>query len=173
MAKTIEQLLAESEIRDVHATYCRAADRMDFDLYKTCFHEDAKLDFSFFSGSVEEFLVMARTSLGGFMLTTHFTGNSLVQVEGDSAACEFYTCATHRIAADDKGPDRDYVASVRYVDRMERRGGKWRIAHRQCLLDWARTDPVPDYCEGAKTGGALRDGSDPSSDVLRFRLGQG
>ena len=162
MAKTIDDVLAEAEIRDVQMRYCRAADRMDFELYRTCFHEDAVLDFSFFEGDVEAFIGMARESLSRFTATTHMTGNQFIQVDGQSAWCEFYTLATHRIAADDNGPERDYVASVRYIDRMERRGGEWRIARRQCVLDWARSDPVPDYCDGAKTGGLRRDRSDPS-----------
>jgi len=163
MGKSIEQVVAESEIREVHARYCRSADRMDFDLYRTCFHPDAVLKFSFFTGSVDEFIQMAKESLARYALTTHFAGNSLIKVDGDSAACEFYTLATHRIAADDNGPERDYAASVRYIDRMERRDGEWRIARRQCMLDWARTDPVPDYCEGPKSGNdARRDLRDPS-----------
>jgi hypothetical protein len=103
---------------------------------------------------------MAKQSLASFALTTHFTGNHLIEVDGDTACTEFYTRATHRLVADDKGPERDYVASVRYIDRMECRDGEWRIARRQCVLDWARTDPVPEHCEGPKTGTARRDRSD-------------
>lgn len=162
MSRTTDDLLAEAEIRDVQLRYCRAADRKDFELYRTCFHEDAVLDFSFFTGSVDEFMDMAQESLARFTATTHFTGNQLIEVDGDSAWCEFYTRATHRMAADENGPERDYVAAVRYIDRMERRGGKWRIARRRCILDWARSDPVPDYCDGPKTGDARRDRNDPS-----------
>lgn len=162
MPKTIEQVLAEAEIRDVQLRYCRAADRKDFELYRTCFHGDAVLEFSFFSGSVDEFMAMAMESLARFSATTHFTGNQLIEVSGDTAWCEFYTLATHRIDADENGSERDYVASVRYIDRMERRGGEWRIARRRCVLDWARTDPVPEQCEGPKRGEARRDRTDPS-----------
>jgi hypothetical protein len=160
--KTVEDLLAEAAIKDVHMRYCRAADRTDFELFRTCFHADAVLVFSFFSGSVDDFIAMAKQGLAGYVLTTHFTGNHLIAVDGDTARAEFYTMATHRIAADDKGPERDYVASVRYIDRHERRDGDWRIARRRCVLDWARTDPVPEYCDGAKTGEARRDRGDPS-----------
>lgn len=162
MARTVEQLIAQAEIRDVQARYCRAADRCDFALFRSCFHEDAVLAFSFWSGGVDAFISMARTMLSGFVATTHFTGNALVAVDGDAADCEFYTLATHRIAADDKGPERDYVCSVRYIDRMEKRDGEWRILRRQCVLDWARSDPVPAFCDGDRTGDGRRDRSDPS-----------
>ena len=37
MKNTIDELLAEAAIRDVQMRYCRAVDRMDFDLLRTCF----------------------------------------------------------------------------------------------------------------------------------------
>ncbi len=166
MAKTIEDVVAESEICEVHARYCRAADRVDMKLFRACFHDDAVLEFSFWTGNPDEFIAMAEGMLAGFAATTHFIGNRLVKVDGERAACEFYTLATHRIAADENGPERDYATSVRYVDTMERRDGEWRIARRLCLLDWARTDPVPEFCDGDKTGEARRDRSDPSYAVL-------
>lgn len=162
MQKTMQELLAESAIRDIQMRYCRAADRMDFDLFRTCFHDNAVLEFSFFTGGVDEFIGMAEQMLNNFVITTHFTGNTLIEVKGDSAWCEFYTLATHRIAADDKGPDRDFITSVRYIDRMECREEDWRIKRRLCVLDWARTDPVPEACEGDKSGAGRRDRNDPS-----------
>lgn len=147
--KKLETLLAESTIKDVHMRYCRAADRTDFELFRTCFHAYAVLVFSFFSGGVDEFIGMATQGLGDYELTTHFTGNHLITADGDTARAELYSLATHRMSADDKEPERDYVASVRYIDRLECREGDWRIARRQCVLDRARTDPVPEYCEGS------------------------
>jgi len=164
--KTIEDLLAQSEILDVQMRYCRAADRVDFDLFRTCFHPDAQLVFSFFSGGVDEFIAMAAGSLSGFVATTHATTNHLVTVDGDRATPEFCALATHRIAANERGPERDYITAIRYLDRMERRDGEWRISRRQCILDWARTDPVPEYCEGAKTGEGRRDREDPSYQIF-------
>lgn len=142
--------------------YCRAADRSDFELLRSCFHEDAVIEFSFFSGTVGEFIGRAEQMLAGFVVTTHFTGNQLIEIEGDKAWCEFYTLATHRIAADEKGPERDYVCAVRYVDHMECRGADWRLVRRLCILDWARTDPVPEICDGDKTGDGKRNRTDPS-----------
>lgn len=162
MQKTMQELLAESAIRDIHIRYCRAADRMDFDLFRTCFHDDAVLEFSFFTGSVDEFIVMAEQMLKNFAITTHFAGNALIEVKNDQAWCEFYALATHRIAADEKGPDRDFITSVRYIDHMGCREGDWRIERRLCVLDWARTDPLTKGFEGDRSSAARRDRSDPS-----------
>jgi hypothetical protein len=160
--KTLEELLAEAAIRDVQIRYCRAVDRMDFDLLRSCFHPDASADYGFFKGGVDAFVEMAVKELAAFTGTVHFTGNQLVEVDGDRAWAEHYTTATHRCPADENGPLRDYVAIVRYVDRMERRDGDWRIARRILILDSSRTDPVPDLGPGARSKGARRDRSDPS-----------
>ena len=52
------------------------------------------------------------------------------------------------------------IASVRYVDRMERRGGEWLIARRVMVLDWHRIEPVSGVDVSA--AGGRRDRSDPS-----------
>ncbi len=172
MPGTIDTLLAESAIRKVQMRYCRAADRVDFDLLRSCFHPVAVVQFSFFEGSVDEFIVLAERMLKDFTITTHFTGNGLIEVGDNSAWCEFYTLATHRIAADEKGPERDYATSVRYLDHMQCRDGEWRIMRRRCVLDWARTDPVPQHCEGDRTGDGTRDRRDPSYQLAEQLFGR-
>ena len=161
MAKTIEALLAESEIKDVHLRFCRANDRRDQELMRSCFHADAEIELHE-TLNVEAFLALGRAVLGRYTVTWHKASNQLVEVDGDAAWAEHYTTSTHRIAADETGPERDFVAFGRYVDRMERRNGEWRIARRKMILDFIRTDPVPPSPPGFGTGGGARDRSDPS-----------
>jgi hypothetical protein len=162
MNKTIDEVLAEAAIRDVQMLYCRAVDRMDFELLRNCFHADAVADYGFFVGGVDEFIAMAKASLDTFTRTTHFTGNQLIEVHGDGAWAEHYAVATHRCPADEKGPVRDFVTIVRYVDRMERREGDWRIAKRVLILDSWRTDPVGEAGYAPKAQLGQRDRSDAS-----------
>lgn len=142
MAMTPEQFLAEAEIKNLQIRYCRSVDRADFELLRACFHPDATTDYGYFGGSLDEFVAAAEQQLGTFLITTHNTGNQLVEVDGDAAWAEHYTVASHRLAADASGPVRDLVTAVRYIDRAERRGGEWRIAKRTLVLDWVRMDPV-------------------------------
>ncbi len=162
MRKTIEEVLAEAAIKDVQIRYCRANDRMDFELMRTCFHADATVDFGFMSGGLEDFINMAKTALPGYTHTTHFTGNQLVQVNGDSAWAEHTAIAIHRCATDADGPERDFSTIVRYIDRMECRDGDWRIARRVLILDAYRTDPVPDLGPSPAVQAGKRDLSDAS-----------
>ena len=156
MRKTIEEMLAEAAIKDIQMRYCRACDRADFELLRSCFHPDATTSYGYFGGSVDDFVVSARQQLPHFLLTTHNTGNQNVEVTGDSAWAEHYTVATHRLAADEQGPLRDFATSLRYIDR------DWRIAHRALILDWTRTDPVGDGPPDPDVPRAMRDRSDLS-----------
>ena len=162
MKKTMDELLSEAAIRNIQICYCRAIDRMDFDLLRTCFHSDATADYGFFTGGVDEFIAMAKDGLRSYVSTTHFTGNQLVEVNGDSAWAEHYTVATHRCPADENGPLRDFVTIVRYVDRLERREGNWRIAKRVLILDSCRTDPVLELGPLPEVQPGKRDRSDRS-----------
>lgn len=162
MNKTIDALLAEASIRDIQIRYCRGVDRMDFELLRTCFHPEATMDYGFFACGVDEFIALAEASLKAYLGTTHFTGNQLVEVSGDSAWAEHYTVATHRCPPEEAIPLHDLVTAVRYIDRMECRDGDWRIARRVLILDWWRKDPVPDFGPGPEVQPGRRDRSDAS-----------
>lgn len=167
MTKTIDDLLAEAEIKDVHLRFCRANDRRDEELMRGCFHPDAEIELHEIL-NVEAFLALGRAVLGRYTVTWHNTSNQLVEVDDDAAWAEHYTISLHRIAADEAGPERDFVAYGRYIDRMERRNGEWRIARRKMLLDFTRTDPVAPSSPGFGTQSGTRDRSDPSY-ALRLR----
>jgi hypothetical protein len=171
MASTVEELIAEAEVRAIHLRYCRAADRLDLHLFRSCFHENAQFDLPVYKGGVEGFIAMAWETLRGFEATRYFTGNQLVEVMGERAWAEHYTVATHRIKASQDGPMRDDVANVRYIDQLEFRDA-WRIVRRTLLLDMSRTDAVPDLLPAPREPDGRGDRTDLSY-VLRDSLAAG
>ncbi|MDE8653300.1 nuclear transport factor 2 family protein [Novosphingobium album (ex Liu et al. 2023)] len=167
MPKTIDEVIAEAEIRDVHLRFCRANDRRDEELMRGCFHPGAVIELHE-PMDVDAFIALGRVILSKYTVTWHNTGNQLVEVDGDAAWAEHYTISSHRIAADDSGPERDFVAYGRYIDRMERREGAWRIARRKMLVDFTRTDALLPDDQGLGSWGGTRDRGDPSY-ALRLR----
>jgi len=161
MTKTIDELIAESEIKDVHLRFCRANDRRDEELTRSCFHPDAVIELHE-PLSVDELVALGKQMLGAYTVTWHITPNQLVEVDGNVAWAEHYTISSHRMPADADGPERDFIAYGRYIDRMERRGGEWRIAKRKMVLDYTRMDPVGNSAAAFGTPGGTRDRSDPS-----------
>jgi hypothetical protein len=142
MAMTIQRMLDKAEIRDVHLRYCRGVDRMDWDLVRSCYHLEATDDHGAYKGGIDGFIAWVSSGLPRFESTTHFTGNQLVEVDGDSAWAEHYARVYHRRGATFEAPAADLIVNVRYVDRMERRDGEWRIASRVLIADSDRLDPV-------------------------------
>lgn len=143
LARTMGTILAERAIRNVGLRYCRGIDRQDFDLVRSCYHADAIDDHGDFRGGVEAFITYCQGALVRFESTMHFIGNAMVELTGPSSAvCETYVMAMHRVPASRTKPTRDFVVGLRYCDQFECRNGEWRIAHRVCLFDWTRTDPV-------------------------------
>ena len=146
MDEALQRLLDEAAIKKVHIRYCRAVDRRDWELLRSCYHPDAIDDHGAFEGGyvggIDGFIDYCIQGTPYFLSTSHFTGNQLVEVDGDRAWAEHYARAYHRIAGKDGAPDRDETANVRYVDKLERRNGEWRFLHRLVIVDTDRSDPV-------------------------------
>jgi SnoaL-like domain len=138
----LAKVIDNKEIRDVVYRFCRAIDRRDFELMRTCFHADATDDHGS-QGSVDDLIAALRVELPIYERTMHFVGNVLVEPLGDQARAESYVVAYRRRAATVGDPARDVVNGVRFVDDFERRRGEWRIVHRVVAFEWTRVDDVP------------------------------
>jgi hypothetical protein len=125
---------------------------MDFDLVRSCYHPDGVDRHGAFEGDVESFIKWAADLLPQFESTMHFTGNQYVQVHGDVASAEHYARAFHRTRPDGDKPATDYVVSIRYIDKLERRNGEWRILDRTLAFETERTDPAEWTTEPPKFG---------------------
>jgi ketosteroid isomerase-like protein len=166
MEEALQRLLDEAAIKKVHIRYCRAIDRMDWELLRSCYHPDAVDDHGEYVGGIDGFVEYCKAGTPNFVGTTHFTGNQLVEVEGDSAWAEHHAVAYHRVAANAEGPERDLISIGRYVDRYERRGGEWRLSHRKVVVDYDRVDAVLGHWVPAIQLLGKRDRTDPSYEHL-------
>lgn len=138
----VAALLDREEIKEVIYRWCRGVDRLDWDLVRSCYHDGAVEDHGVFNGSAEEFIAFGREFIVRWPHTMHAVMNVLVDFEADDAAvAESYGVGFHR-GPDDSGAEADVVVGFRYVDRFERRGGAWKIAHRRMVFEWTRQDPV-------------------------------
>ncbi len=145
-------LLARAAIADVIARYCHVIDRRQWHAMDQCFHDDATYRYASIAGGWREFVAVARAIIDPLRISHHQTGNMLIRVDGDRAGAETYFTAYHRIAAGaaadgvfpGTGQDYDVIMAGRYIDRFERRGGDWRIAHRTGVTDWRRDSPASD-----------------------------
>jgi ketosteroid isomerase-like protein len=139
----VRALLDKLEIYELLARYARGIDRRDWDLVRSCYHEDAIDDHGAYHGDVDGFIAWVAERHARIEQSMHFLGNVLIELDGDVAFSETYlTTFAHETSA---GAPTQYAHSgCRYVDRLERRdNGPWRIAERHVVLEFSHVSDEP------------------------------
>lgn len=153
----VQKVIDESKIRYLLDCYPRALDRQDHALLASLFHDDAIDDHGVYNGSAAGFVDFMRKG-SKEVHWTHHNGTQIVEIDGDVAQCETYTIALCRMGpAGSEGYDKQIFLRVRYLDRVEKRAGAWKIAHRRVvyspchIMDAAVPFPLTPDClvEGA------------------------
>ena len=161
--------LDRMEIQDQLFIYARGLDRLDEDMVASVYHEvDGKDDYHGQPLGGREFAkTMCKFLRENFASTSHIISNPVIDVRGDIAYSESRYTAWQRFEREEG--QFDFIVSGRYVDRFERRDGKWKIAYRYRLSDWNRVDPVLETRQppiGRKTLRGQRSREDPFFTVF-------
>lgn len=141
LAAAVRRLADREAIRDCVARYCRGVDRFDRALVLSAFHADALDEHGKFVGDPQEFVDWAIDQHRQAHLShAHYMLNHLAEVDGDAAHAETYFLF---VSMNRQGKTLT-MGGGRYIDRFERRAGRWAIAARVTLRDWAMMDERPD-----------------------------
>ncbi|WP_317932289.1 nuclear transport factor 2 family protein [Halioxenophilus sp. WMMB6] len=133
----LQALLDREKIRDCIARLARGEDRRCDERIKRCFWPSATTDYGIFAGDLPAYLEWVVPGSPAVVLTQHILGQTLIQLESDEeAAAETHVMAYHRVNTGSE--ERDLVLGGRYLDRLEKRRGEWRIIERTMLYDWSQ-----------------------------------
>lgn len=144
--KRLSSLEAREQIRDVLYQYCRAADRRDIELFKSCYHPDATDNHGFYIGTGWGFADYVFPVLNQLDLCVHSLSNSIIKIDGERAFVETQWSVIHRLRRWLK--ITDLCHNGRYIDIFERREGQWKILHRLAVLDaerWINTADLQNF----------------------------
>jgi hypothetical protein len=165
----IQALIDRQNIADCLTRFSRGMDRFDRDIYLSAFHDDAVIAAGPFVGNAADCWDWAiPMHRDGQVLTHHSVLNNSVDIVGDTAHSEtYYQFVARNHPWEEGGGETVMLAGGRYIDRLERRSGEWRIALRTNIIEWSCIQPamplpfgdVPDI---AANGVSARDRSDPS-----------
>ena len=170
MHQAIEVLLDKEAIRDCLARFCHGFDRGDPEIVKSAYWPDATEDHA---GSYEGPVYPWVDEIVEFLRARHATwktfGINLIRIAGEGADVESYLFAVSNLP-NVAGDDRLVLTGARYLDRMQKRSGEWRILRRVAVVDWfLDLDPV-DYAKGMlgspKTFGTFYP-DDPASQFFK------
>lgn len=144
-AELVQEMRDRQDIYDCMMRYCRGIDRLDRKLLLSAYHPDAADDHGIFVGTAEGFADYAfALHIGHQVRTQHLIANHFCEIDGDVAHTESY----YVFRSLNKQPPLYTTASGRYLDRLERRDGKWAIADRICLVDIRNEHWAPTGIEG-------------------------
>lgn len=137
----VQRLLDKQDIAEILYRRARAGDRSDAELAHSCYHEGATERHGMFDGLAAEFIdVVSFTKpkpgspIKGMM---HVITNILTDfADNDHAFTESYHVAWCQMT-----DGTDATIGGRYLDKFERRDGRWGIVHRDVIFDWSRVEP--------------------------------
>lgn len=160
----LQELYDKLKIREVVMAYSRGVDRMDREVLMSVYHPDAIDDHGFFVGNREQFWDWVSHYHGNAHVThQHAITSHNCELVGDVAHAESYWL----FAAMDAQDGTLTLGGGRYIDRMEKRDGEWRIAARKCVSEWggvpAPSKVPPQFMAMLRESGIVaRDRSDSS-----------
>lgn len=156
LERQVRELRDREEIKHVLYNYMDCADRYDFDrMVEMCFHDDAVFIRQHGSDPVPvraffDWSKSPQSPVSGFIQTMHYLTNVMIKLNGDEALTQSLIMVQHLISKDapdmpyfpNLGKDYGLLGGARYLDRFERRGGRWAISRRELQMEWdARVDP--------------------------------
>ncbi|OLT38390.1 hypothetical protein BJF79_27075 [Actinomadura sp. CNU-125] len=159
----LEQMLDRQDVHDCLVRFCRGIDRFDRDLFLSAFHPDATIAAGDFVGGPSALYDWSSAMHEqGQTATQHNLLNHTCEISGHTAHTE-----TYYIFAARNRDDTNWIAGGRYIDRLERRGGAWRIALRTNVIEWSGTLPTmplpfADVPDVHANGAPARGNDDPS-----------
>jgi hypothetical protein len=133
LRREVQELRDREAIRDCLYRYSRGLDRHDSEILASAYHEDAIDHHGEFLGTRDEFIPWAHAGHERKRVAhTHVIANPRIEIDGDVAHTESYVLFGLR-CKDGIGVD---LGGGRYIDRLERREGEWRIAAREHVVEW-------------------------------------
>ena len=133
LARDVQMLMDERDIRRLLESYARAADRKDTELKLAMYHEDGYDDHGNWRGLGHDW--SQQRASARFKVVWRIFGNLRIELDGDAAYGELYVFMVAQ--QPDGRPETHFqVLGARFLDTLARRESGWKIAFRRFVVDW-------------------------------------
>lgn len=136
IAHAVDRLL----IRELLQNWVLWRDAGDWERFATVWHDDGRMIATWFEASAAEFIAGCRNVFEAGMVGLHALGGISIDVRGDRAVAQSKMQIVQR--GEVEGVEVDVTCLGRFVDALERRGGRWGIVLRQPVYELDRLTPV-------------------------------
>ncbi len=129
---TVRALKDRQDIHDCIQRESRARDRQDAEQIAGCWWEDGVDEHGANIVGMPDYPAIANKGhTMNFNMTSHNITNHLCEIDGDTAHCESYVIGG-LYWQDGKTTT---IAFGRYLDKLVKRGGEWRLLVRRCTIE--------------------------------------
>ena len=134
LRRDVQYVKDRLDILDCINNQSRGHDRHDVELMTSVYHDDGIDEHGAAVNPGPRYGEWAnRQHAAAFADHLHHITTHTCEIDGDVAHCESYVIG----ALVSRDGSSTTLAGGRYLDRLERRGGVWRIALRRCTIEWA------------------------------------
>lgn len=127
-------------IRELVENWAVWRDALDWDRFRTVWHDDGRMQATWWQGPFEDFVRVSQEGFERGVRILHFLGGSSIDVAGDRAIAQTKMTITQRVDVHDILCD--VVCTGRFYDFFERRDGRWGLVLRQPIYELDRMTPV-------------------------------
>lgn len=132
LQRDVRYLMDRSAILDCVARHARGCDRHDVDLISSAYHSDGADEHGYAVNPGPEYGEWANaTHAETSRVHTHNITTHTCEIDGDAAHAESYVIVV-LIGTGDRSAQ---FITGRYIDRLERRDGQWRIVVRRSTVE--------------------------------------
>lgn len=132
LRRDVQYLMDRTAIADVIARHARGCDRHDVDLITAAYHFDGIDEHGFAINKGPDYAAWANPAHAATSEShTHNITTHVCEIDGDVAHAESYVIVVLLLR---DGRTAQFI-SGRYLDRLERRAGEWRIALRRATVE--------------------------------------
>jgi hypothetical protein len=165
----LKELIDRQDIWNVVLRYARGIDRLDREMVRSCYWDDAIDDHYAYLGNPDVFIdVTFEHARAGSVGQHHGLSNHVCELDGDNAYAETY----YTFIGANKAPPH-LLSMGRYIDHLQRRDGVWKYANRVTVIEknFALTEHPDDaqILKGDTSVGPLLPNTRDRSDLSYLR----
>jgi hypothetical protein len=178
----LDILESKDQIRAVIARFSKGIDRADPSQTHQTMWPDARLILQHIEGTAKDFVdpVFGDYIANALRGTHHMVGNTIIDLDGDTAHTETYALVHHRsyatpesnlammgaqnLTVGSETHQLELIIGMRYLDHFERRDCVWKIVERRLVFDWSQAGEYSGIEEGGLYEGTLFRGARKAQD---------
>jgi len=135
-----DDVLDRLTIRELIENWAVWRDALQWERFRTVWHDDGRMMATWFQGSADEFIKVSQEGYDRGVRILHFLGGTSIDVKGTRAI------AQTKMTISQRAPVENFLCDVlctgRFYDFLEKRAGRWGLVLRQPIYEKDRLDPL-------------------------------